>query len=160
LQLTLTVVAVVVAIGSMLFTGFQARSMAAQTALLGSTSRLSYNLAILFRLQDVLLQIADDPKSSAHVWGDQASEYDRPNTSVQSLLDVVAMANAAVMRLPGYANDEADAWQAYTAHLLDNNSALRTELLAHKDWWPELRPFVERLQNDLVRELQDPTANP
>jgi hypothetical protein len=154
LATSLATLAVLIAAASMVFAGLQTRFLARQTAVLSATSQLSYNLQILARLEDILFQIADDPTSHDHVWNEHSTHNRRPQVAAEALLDTLAMARAATARLPGFANHEDSAWDAYIDSVISLSSTLRATLIAHPDWWPELLSYVNRTNDE---PLSNPT---
>lgn len=56
MQILLTVLAILIAAGSLIFSGLQTRIIAKQTAVLTVTSKLSYNFQIINRLEQILLR--------------------------------------------------------------------------------------------------------
>lgn len=146
---SLTLLAVAVAAASMIFTGFQTRLLSRQTAMAQATSELSFNLGVMMRLGDILFRIAEDPNSHRHIWGEDTDENDRRHVAIQSLLDVISMALAAVDRLPGFSRNQAD-WSSYTEYVLEECPTVLKEVLAHPDWWPEVTPFAESMEKRLA----------
>jgi hypothetical protein len=140
----LAVVAIVVAIASMVFTGLQTRILSQQTRAAQTTAELSFNLEIMHRLVNVLFEVADDPASTAHMWtpGEGKEENSRPHLATQALLDVLAQAISAVDRLPGFSRHKSD-WYSYVEYIFERSPAAVREALHHR-WWPSLIPLAER----------------
>jgi len=136
--------AAIAAIGSMLFAAFQTRSLATQTKLLRASSELSFNLAVMVRLQEVLFEIADDRQSREMIWPDDDGLNARAGVATQSLLDVLSMAIAAVDRLPGFSRNSDD-WSSYTEFVLGQSPATRRLALDNPEWWPEVTPYAHRV---------------
>jgi hypothetical protein len=57
------------------------------------------------------------------------------------VLDVLEMALKACERLPGFASNEDD-WSSYTEYVMTASPSLRTKVLLHQDWWPELLNYA------------------
>lgn len=141
MELAVALLGVLVASASTVFAGIQARRLAQQTELMRASSELSFNLDVMARLQDVLFAIADHEPSHRLLWGD-TQENLRPHASVQAMLDLLSMANAAVRLLPNFSRDKKDDWESYTLHVASESSALREEVRKHPEWWPEVTPYV------------------
>src|SRR5579872_127654 len=69
LQSLLSVTAITIAVGSVIFAAIQNRILARQTRVLQATTELSYNLELIVCLNERILRIADDRGSRAYVWG-------------------------------------------------------------------------------------------
>jgi hypothetical protein len=161
LEISIAVIAVVIATGSMIFAGLQTRILARQAAELTSTSQVSYNLQVLVRLEEILFQIGDDPASHAYAWGPGSITNQRPELAVEALLDVVVAAKAALVRLPGPARKDwveyEAAWDSYINYIVNNSPGVRARLLVHPDWWPELASFVRTI-SDEQQDKSEPVA--
>jgi hypothetical protein len=137
-SVALSLVAVVVSIVAVVFTGYQARLLAQQTRIQQAVAESSFNLELAAQLDSVLTRIAADPNAYAHVWGKAAPE-DRPQDNrigdvlTQALGDVIDRALAASERLPGFALNQSD-WEAFADHVLDQSAALR-EATETFNWW-------------------------
>jgi hypothetical protein len=143
---TLAVTAIFIATASMVFAGLQTRILARQTALLASTSQLSNNTQLLIRLDEVLLMIADDPPSHAHVWGQNNTVNLRPEIAAECLIDVLDAAKDTTARNPGFSAHDA-AWDAYIEFVFNNSQNTLDKVLAHPDWWPQIAPSAMRVVN-------------
>src|SRR4051794_32889255 len=113
----LAIGAATAALGSMIFSAWQTR-------LLSASSELSFNLAVMVRLQEILFEIADHEPSRGHVWPEDDGLNGRPGVATQSLLDVISMALAAVDRLPGFSRNGED-WKSYADFFLVQSPAAR-----------------------------------
>jgi hypothetical protein len=140
-ELTLSILAVLFAGGSVLFSAVQTRHLARQTAVVGSAAELSFNVEIMARLDSVLRTIAEDEATFERFWAQGREEHDRMGVAIQALLDALCMASAATGRLPGFELNAAD-WDAYTRYVLRSSPVVRQFLDEHLDWWPELRRFA------------------
>ena len=154
MQTFLSLLALSIAAGSFVFAGLQTRILAKQNSVLTATSQLSYNLQVMIRLEDILFQIADDPDSHAHAWSQGSALNRRPEVAIEALLDVMAMAKAAVPYLPDFAKYEPD-WDSYINFILDNSHGLRAKLLSRSDWWPELDPFMRRIRDEQAENTKN-----
>lgn len=148
MELMIALLGVLVASTSTVFAAIQTRKLAQQTELMRASSELSFNLEVMVRLQDVLFAIADHGPSHSLLWGD-TDENLRPQVSVQAMLDLLSMANAAVGLIPNFSRDKKDDWESYSLHVAKASLALRDEVRSHPDWWPEVTPFVARVCREL-----------
>jgi hypothetical protein len=156
--LVIAIVAAIAAVGSSAFAGIslsmlarQTKSLAEQTKLqagqyeiLAAATELQFNLSVMVRLQEVLLDVADDEDSYTEVWGG-LQENRRPQMARDAVLDVVAMALKACDRLPNFASNEND-WKSYTKYIMEVSSSLRGHVQAHPEWWPEITPYADNIQ--------------
>jgi hypothetical protein len=147
LQTLLTALAILIAVGSLIFSGLQTRILAKQTAVLTVTSKLSYQFQVITQLEQILFEIADDADSHAHAWSQGSTMNRRPEVAVEALLDVLASAKGATPQLPGFEKYEPD-WDSYISFTLENGPGVRAKLLAHPDWWPELDSFARRIRDE------------
>lgn len=120
----------------------QNKMQVAQYEILAAATELQFNLDIMIRLQDVLLEVASDHDSYLKVWG-RANDNRRPQMSADSILDVLSMALKACERLPHFASNESD-WSSYVNYVMRQSSSLRSRVLLNREWWPEVVPFAER----------------
>jgi hypothetical protein len=130
----LAIVAVIAAVGSMIFAGWQIRISRA-------TAELQFETAVITRLDDLLFKVADDPASRRGVWGEHA-EKDRSQVASQALANMLGVALIAVRRLPGFKKNQ-DSWCSYTKYMLERSPGVLEEILAHQDWWPQLTPVAK-----------------
>lgn len=119
----------------------QSRMQGEQTRLMFAASELTFNLDVMVRLDDVLLQIAEDPTTQHAIWGD-AEGHSVADVMGESVLDVLAMALKACARLPGFASNEED-WTSYAEFVMDSSPGLRQKVLDFPKWWPEVTPYAE-----------------
>jgi hypothetical protein len=129
----LAIVAVIAAVGSMLFAGWQTRISRA-------TAELEFETAVITRLDDLLFKVANDPACRRGVWGEHAEE-DHAQVASQALANMLGVAFVAVRRLPGFKKNK-DSWCSYTNYMLECSPGVREEILAHQDWWPQLNPVA------------------
>jgi hypothetical protein len=151
-ELLLAGAATVAALSALGFTAYQTRLMA-------RAQELSFNLQVMERLQEVLWAAADDPDSYSYAWGRGAQDNQRPQLTAHAILDVVSMALAAVDRLPGFSRNGED-WRCYVQDILRDSSNLRTEVLAHPLYWPEVFPFAQAAEREVcqVGARKDPDS--
>jgi hypothetical protein len=134
--ITLSLLAAVAAVGSLAF-------LAKQTKTQSAAAELTFNLEIMKRLDDVLLLIARDERTSACVWSAEPPGYAEGGPEqvlTQSLIDPVEMALTAVARLPEFKRNRSD-WESYAGDVIDGSAAVRSELAAHPEYWPHLASY-------------------
>jgi hypothetical protein len=137
-----------------------AEAQTEQAELSAVASELSFNLGVMIRLQEVLYEIADHKESFAYVWGAHDSrpgENSREQLSAHAVLDVLSMALGAAGRLPGFSRNAAEDWRDYTRYVLTNSPAIRREVLANPQWWPEVTPYAVEVDGN-VRDAIDSDA--
>jgi hypothetical protein len=139
----------------------QSRQLSRQTEISGENlhlsavaEKLSFNLALMERNDDVLRQAARDKKCYKYVW--EGFKPGIPNASPEvcgdSVLDVLEMATASVDQLPGAsgASNRKD-WCEWTSYVLTNSANLRRRVVDNKDWWPELTSLARRIDTTSAR---------
>ena len=130
----LAIVAVIAAVGSLIFAGWQTRISRA-------AAELQVETAVVMRLDDPLFKVADDPASRRAVWGEYAGE-DRPQVAPQAIANMLQVGLTAVSRLPGFQKNK-DSWYSYTKDMLEHSPGVLAEILTHRTWWPEVTPFAD-----------------
>jgi hypothetical protein len=168
----IAVIAAIAAIGSTVFAGISLRMLSRQTKALSrqvklqrkqskamaiqnnlqhaqyevvaAATELQFNLDVMVRLQDVLLAVADHEDAHSAIWG-VSNDNLRPQMSGDAILDVLSMALKACDRLPHFASNEAD-WSSYVDHVMGRSSSLRARVLENPEWWPEVVPYAERME--------------
>lgn len=116
----------------------QAAIAARQADIAQATAETSFNLAIMERLDRVLLEVADRPLVRRRVWKrDATCPQDNGAVQVltQSLIDVLELSLMAVERLPGFALN-GDDWRAYFDEVYATSGCVRHELGSKPGWWP------------------------
>ena len=93
----LGLVAILVSAVAAGFAGYQVWIGARQTRIQRSAAELSFNLGLMTRIGDVLLEIADRPDAHAHIWVRVSSvrpaqDYGPGHVLTQSLIDVLELA--------------------------------------------------------------------
>ena len=142
---TISVVTVLVLLGTLLVVAWQthifnqqAATAARQADIAQATAETSFNLAIMERLDRVLLEVADRPRVRRRVWkADSQCPQDNGPVQVltQSLIDVLELALMAVERLPGFALN-GDDWRSYFNEVYETSGCVRHELDTKPGWWP------------------------
>jgi hypothetical protein len=89
MQTLIGILAIIIAVGSVILAAIQTRILASQTRVLQITAELSYNLEIIVRMNEAILQIADERKSRTHVWGKVDKQNSRAAHHGRVLLDVL-----------------------------------------------------------------------
>ena len=145
MQSLVSIVAITIAIGSVIFAAIQTRILARQTRMLQITTELSYNLEVIVRMNEAILQIADGRKSRAHVWGKVSEQNSRPAHQGRALLDVLDAAVSGVDRLSQFQDSEFENWTVYAEYVLKCSRNLRDEIRDHPAWWPHLAAIAERM---------------
>ena len=150
----LGLVAILVSAVAAGFAGYQVWIGARQTRIQRAASELSFNLELMNRLDDVLLEIADRPEAHAHVWTRVSSvrpaqDYGPGHVLTQSLIDVLELVMQATHRLPGFAINK-DGWGLYACEAFDLSAALRQEVTEHPKWWPNLSQHLQANRPDAV----------
>jgi hypothetical protein len=143
----LAIVAVIAAVGSVIFAGYQ-------TSISRATAELQFETAVVTRLDDLLFKVANDPASYRGVWGEHAEE-DRSQVASQALANMLGVALVAVRRLPGFEQNK-DSWYAYTKYMLERSPGVMEEIRTHPKWWPELTPVAEDVKRR--QAAQEPPA--
>lgn len=145
MQNVINILAIVIAIGSAVFVAIQTRVLNSQTKLLQRTTELSYNLEIISRMNEIILQIADKRKSRAYVWGKIDRKNSRPLHEARAFLDVLDAAVSGVNRLAKFQDYQFENWVVYAEYVLVSSRNLRDEVGNHPDWWLSLAPIREKL---------------
>jgi hypothetical protein len=145
MQSLLSVIAIVIAIGSVIFVAIQNRILAHQTKMLQVTAELSYNLEVIARMNEVILQIADRRRSRAYVWGKASKQNSRSAHEGRVFLDVLDAAVSGVDRLSSFRGSGFENWIAYVEYVLEHSRNLRDEVRNHPGWWPHIWPIAESL---------------
>jgi hypothetical protein len=144
MQTLIGILAIIIAVGSVIFAAIQTRILASQTKVLQITAELSYNLEIIVRMNEAILQIADERKSRAHVWGKVDKQNSRAAHHGRVLLDVLDAAVSGRNRLAQFRDSEFEDWPIYAEYVLERSANLREELRDHSDWWPHLATIAKR----------------
>jgi hypothetical protein len=144
MQSLVRVVAITVAIGSVIFAAIQTRILARQTKMLQTTTELSYNLELMVRLNEVLFQISDERRSRVYVWGKVGKQNSRSGHEGRALLDVLDAAVSGSNRLLKFRDSHFEDWVRYTEYVLERSRSLRDEVRDHPTWWPNIAPILER----------------
>jgi hypothetical protein len=142
MQSFVNILAIVIAVGSAIFVAFQTRILAQQTKMLQRTTELSYNLEVITRLNEIILQIASKRGSRIHVWGKSGRQNDLTHHEGRVLLDVLDAAVSGNNRLSKFKDSEFENWIVYAEYVLRNSKNLRDEVREHPDWWPGLAPII------------------
>jgi hypothetical protein len=145
MQIIFSIVAIVIAIGSVIFAAVQNRILARQTKMLQTTAELSYNLEVITRMNEIILQIADGRRSRAYVWGRADGRNSRSRHEGRVFLDILDAAVSGVNRLSKFRDSGFENWAVYVEYVLANSRNLRDEIRDHPDWWPNIVPIAERL---------------
>jgi hypothetical protein len=150
----LGLVAILVSAVAAGFAGYQVWIGARQTRIQRSAAELSFNLELMARIGDVLLEIADRPDAHAHIWARVSSErpaqdYGPGHVLTQSLIDVLELAMQATQRLPGFADNKAG-WGLYACEVFDLSAAFRQEITEHPIWWPAVSAHLQATRPDAV----------
>src|SRR5215469_11719302 len=103
----LAIVAVIAAVGSVIFAGWQ-------TSISQATAELQVETAVVTRLDDLLFKMADDPVFRRAVWGEHAEE-DHSQVAPQAIANLLQVGLTAVDRLPGFQNNK-KSWHSYTEY--------------------------------------------
>lgn len=145
MQSLFSVVALTIAIGSVIFAAVQTRILARQAKMLQTTTELSYNLEVIGRMNELLLQIAEHRKSRAYVWGKVGKQNDRTCHQRRAFLDLLDAAVHGVDQLSKFEESKFENWTGYVEYVLEHSQNLRDEVLSHPGWWPAIAPIVDRL---------------
>lgn len=145
MQILFSLVAIVIALGSVIFAAIQARILAHQTKMLQVTTELSYNLELIARMNELILQIAGERRSRSYVWGKLGKQHSRSRHEGRAFLDVLDAAVSGVNRLSNFRDSGFSNWIAYVEYVLERSQNLRDEVLDHPAWWPNIAPLAERL---------------
>jgi hypothetical protein len=145
MQIIFSTVAIVIAIGSVIFAAVQNRILVHQTKMLQTTAELSYNLEVITRMNDIILQIASERRSRAYVWGKADSRNSRSRHEGRVFLDVLDAAVSGRNRLSKFRDSGFEDWPVYVEYVLANSRNLRDEIRDHPEWWPNIAPIAQRL---------------
>jgi hypothetical protein len=145
MQTLIGILAITIAIGSVIFAAIQTRILANQTKVLQITAELSYNLEIITRMNEAILQISDERKSRAHVWGKVNRQNSRAVHQGRAFLDVLDAAVSGRNRLWKFRDSEFEDWPIYAEYVLERSANLRDEIRDHPAWWPHLATIAERM---------------
>jgi transposase-like protein len=121
---------------------WQTRIFGQQAQIAQATAETSFNLAIMERLDRVLLEIADRPDVHRRVWkadGECPQDNGAAHVLTQSLVDVLELALMAVDRLPGFAPN-GDDWSAYFDTVYKSSGCVHHEI----DSSPGIWPYIDR----------------
>jgi hypothetical protein len=146
MQNLINILAVVIAVGSVVFVAVQTRILAQQTKVLQRTTELSYNLEIIAQLNEIILQIASKRRSRIYVWGNSGRRNSLTRHEGRILLDVLDAAVSGVTRLSKFENSEFENWHVYAEYVLQSSKNLRDEVGEHPDWWPGLASIIENMK--------------
>jgi len=143
----LALIAILVSMAAAGFAGYQAWIGARQTRMQRAAAELSFNLELMTRLGDVLLEIAERPDAHAHIWAPSPTatpvqDYGSGQVLTQSLIDVFELALQATDRLPGFAVGR-EAWGMYAGEVFDQSAAFRQEVTEHPTWWPNIAEHLK-----------------
>jgi hypothetical protein len=143
----LSLIAILVSVMAAGFAGYQAWIGARQVRIQRAASELTFNLALMNRMDEVLLAIADRPEARTHVWaressGRPAQDYGPGHVLTQALIDFLELAMQGAHRLPGFAVSK-EGWGLFACEAFDLSAALRQEVAAHPSWWPNLNRHLE-----------------
>jgi hypothetical protein len=108
------------------------------------TAELSYNLEVIARMNEVILQVASDRRSRAHVWGTD-KQHARAHHEGRVFLDILDAAISGVNRLSKFHDSGFENWNTHVEHVLESSRSLREEVHYHPTWWPHIAPIAERL---------------
>jgi hypothetical protein len=150
----LGLVAIIVSAVAAGFAGYQVWIGARQTRIQRAGAELSFNLELMTRIGDVLLEIADRPDAHAHIWARVSSvrpvqDYGPGHVLTQSLIDVLELAMQATNRLPGFADNKAG-WGLYACEVFDLSASFRQEVTEHPMWWPTVTNHLQANRPDAV----------
>lgn len=145
MQNLVSIVAIVIAIGSVIFAAIQTRILTHQTRMLQTTAELSYNLEVIARMNEAILQIADRRRSRAYVWGKVGKQNSLSVHQGRVFLDVLDAAVSGKDRLSKLQASEFENWPIYAEYVLKSSTNLRDELREHPVWWPHLAAIAERM---------------
>jgi|HubBroStandDraft_4_1064222.scaffolds.fasta_scaffold660642_1 hypothetical protein len=145
MQILFSVVAITIAISSVIFAAIQTRILANQTKVLQATTELSYNLELIARMNEAILLIAGERRSRAYVWDKLSKQNSRYCHEGRAFLDVLDAAIYGVNRLSKFRDSGFENWYAYAEYVLENSRSLRSEVHDHPTWWPNIAPIVEKL---------------
>lgn len=145
MQTVFSVTAITIAIGSVIFAAIQTRILARQTKMLQTTAELSYNLEVIARMNEVILQIAGQRKSRTYVWGKLDKQNNHLCHEGRAFLDVLDAAVSGANRLSKFRDSEFENWAIYTEYVLERSRTLRDEIRDHPAWWPHIAPIAEGL---------------
>jgi len=140
----LAIVAVIAAVGSVIFAGWQ-------TSISRATAELQVETAVVTRLDDLLFKVAGDPAYCRAVWGEHAEEG-HPQVAPQAIANMLQVGLTAVHRLPGF-QDNKESWDSYTKDMLEHSPGVLQEIINHRTWWPEVTPIA-----DGVKRAQEQSA--
>jgi hypothetical protein len=146
MQNLINILAIIIAIGSVIFVAYQTRILAQQTKVLQRTTELSYNLEIIAQMNEIILQIAGKRRSRIYVWGKASRQNDLPHHEGRIFLDVLDAAVSGVNRLSRFEDSEFENWTVYAEHVLRISKNLQNEVREHPNWWPGLALIVEDMK--------------
>lgn len=118
--------------------------VAYQTRMSRATAEMTLNLAVMERLDGVLLAIAERPEAHAVIWSKKADAPQDNGVShvlTQSLIDVLELSLTACRRVPGFSQNAED-WRSYAAYVLEESAAVRNEVESNPKWWPRVAEFL------------------
>ena len=145
MQILFSAVAIAIATGSVIFAAVQNSILARQTKMLQTTAELSYNLEVITRMNEIILQIAGGRRSRAYVWGKAEKRNSRSSHEGRVFLDVLDAAVSGVNRLSKFRDSGFENWAVYVEYVLKNSRSLRAEIRDHPSWWPNIVPIAEGL---------------
>jgi hypothetical protein len=137
----------VLALVGLIFVAFQIYQTQESTRQATKTGQVQYNLQVMERLDDTLLQIGakGNEKCYHYVWGPRAAIKPDPGSLIMqcgdALLDVLSMAMKAVYCLPGFSSNGTD-WREYVDYQFNQSKNLVDRVREHPSWWPELNEAV------------------
>jgi hypothetical protein len=147
MQTLFSTIAIIIAVGSVIFAGIQTRILARQTRMLQTTAELSYNLEVITRMNEVILQIAASRRSRIYIWGKADQRNSRSCHEGRIFLDVLDSAVSGLNKLSKLRDSGFENWAVYAEYVLKHSRNLRDEVSDHPDWWPSIVPIAERLSS-------------
>jgi len=160
----LGLVAILVSVVAVGFAGYQAWIGVRQTRIQRAAAELEFNLEVITRLGDVLLEIADRPDAHAHVWAGTSStrpdqDYRPGHVLTLNLIDALELAMQATQRLPGFAVNRRG-WELYAREVCDLSAAVRQEVTEHPAWWPTVSGDLQASRSVAVSRQSVGSPNP
>jgi hypothetical protein len=134
-------------IGSLLFSGWQARVLARQVGFQATMDGVATLHEMMVNLHNVQQLIADDPTLIPHFFPERGAcpldtaDQGKVRVVAGMYADVLAVGLYALSAVPAASNE--NSWKLYCQHLLDTSTAIRAEVAAKPWGYPRLTELVD-----------------
>lgn len=149
---TVATVAMVTALGSLVFAGLQSRELANQTRLSNQLASTSTMRDAVRHLDEFLSVFIDRPELRVFFYGGTAPPPDgleraRVDTLAELLADSIEASLQAALELRSFASANQADWELYATYMFQNSPALR-QIVRQWDWWPNLDGLLKSIGLD------------